>query len=68
MNVKLAGLCFRLWIFGFIGMWIAKGIFDAGPGSASFDLCCVLWVSGGLTYTLLGALCALETEGARGGA
>jgi hypothetical protein len=68
MNTKLASLCLRLWILGFLGMWVAKGIFDRGPGEAGFDLCSVLWISGGLTYALLGALCTLESGSARSGA
>ncbi|MEW6071333.1 MAG: hypothetical protein AB1726_01895 [Planctomycetota bacterium] len=63
MNTKLATLCFWLWTLGFCGMWVAKGIFDRGPGATGFDLCAAAWGVGGLTYALLGGLCLLGEEG-----
>ncbi len=62
MNVKLASLCLKLWTLGFLGMWMAKGIFDMGPGTAGFNACALLWVVGGATYALLGTMCVLEPQ------
>jgi hypothetical protein len=56
MNVKLANLCARLWLFGFAGMWVSKGLFDRGPGAMSFEIAARLCLVGGLTYCLLGLL------------
>jgi hypothetical protein len=62
MNVKLAVLCSRLWGVGFAGMWVARGVFDRGPGEIAFDLSTWACAVGGLTYVLL-ALMYLSDHG-----
>ena len=56
MNVKLASYCVRLWMLGFAGMFVFRGLFDLGPGSLPFDLATGLWGIGGLTYCFVGSL------------
>jgi hypothetical protein len=61
MNVKLATWCMRLWLAGFVGMWIARAFFDCGPGQLGFEVCALLWAIGGLTYGLLAGLFVLAS-------
>ncbi len=63
MNTKLSSSCALLWVLGFAGMWVSKGVFDLGQGALPFDLATWIWAVGGLTYCLLGALSFLGDEG-----
>jgi len=68
MNVRLARLCAYLWLLGFAGMTVSKGVFDLGPGTVGFGLAARIALAGGLTYCLLGVLaCLSEADGGRKG-
>lgn len=56
MNIKLAILCARLWLGGFLGMILSRGVFGHGPGELFFDISARLCAIGWLTYCLLGLL------------
>ena len=57
MNTKLSLFCLKLWIVGFLGMWISRAFLGGGPGSCIwFDCCMRLSLIGGLTYVWLAVL------------
>ena len=66
MNVKLASLCLKLWTLGLVGMGTVKGIFGLGHGTVGFDLCALVWIAGGATYALIGAMYAMEHASSEG--
>ena len=55
----LARFCGLLWLLGFAGMWVTKGIFDLGLGSMPFEIFARFWVVGGLSLVFVTGLMVL---------
>ncbi len=66
MNGKFLQSCAGLWLFGLLGMVIARALFDLGPGQLGFELPARLWIVGGVGYAVLGTLGFLAGEAHRG--
>ena len=56
MNSKLLLSSAGLWLAGLVGMVIARALFDLGPGELGFEFPARLWMVGGLSYAVCGAL------------
>ncbi len=57
MNVALARFCMLLWLLGFAGMWMTKGV--RGMGELPFEVFARMWVVGGLSLCFVVVLNAL---------
>ena len=56
MKSKLLLSCAGVWLVGLVGMVIARALFDLGPGELGFEVPARLWIVGGLSYAVCGAV------------
>lgn len=59
MLTALARFCGLMWLLGFAGMWVTKGLFDLGMGSMPFEIFARFWGVGGLSLAFVTGLMVL---------